>query len=214
MVEADFGFIDRRGPPAHHAALVAIDPVPHQLAHEAANLLEAFGAIELGHPDRIFVAAEFGDEATGGWGGEIRFARDRAESCVCFHQFDEPFEISGRQVEVEVEFADVLVVKGVELGVPLVERVDHATAELSLAAVFASDHLNVGMFRRILGKDGRGFIRGAVVDDENQGWRAGLGDEAIEGSPAILGLVPAGADDGVAAVDFAKEGSLEGRGGR
>jgi hypothetical protein len=41
---------------------VAVDGVPHDLAHEAADLLETGHAVELGHADAHLVAAIFADE--------------------------------------------------------------------------------------------------------------------------------------------------------
>src|SRR4051812_16266505 len=56
MHEADRFEIDALGDPAEHARAVAVDAVPHHLAHEAADLLEAGDPIEFGHADRHLVA--------------------------------------------------------------------------------------------------------------------------------------------------------------
>src|SRR5271165_4578608 len=56
--EADGLEIDALGDPAEHAGPVAVDAVPHHLAHEAADLLEAGDPVELGHADRHLVPAD------------------------------------------------------------------------------------------------------------------------------------------------------------
>ena len=48
---------------------------------------------------------------------------------------DRTFEVAGRQVEVEIELADVVELTGIDRVVPLVERVDHPAAQLAEAAV-------------------------------------------------------------------------------
>ena len=47
--------------PAEHAAAVAVDAVPHQLADEPADLLEAARAVKLHHADGVLVAALLAD---------------------------------------------------------------------------------------------------------------------------------------------------------
>src|SRR5579862_6548798 len=42
--------------PTEHAAAMTVDSIPHDLAHEPTDFLEAFDAIELSHADRHFVA--------------------------------------------------------------------------------------------------------------------------------------------------------------
>ena len=59
MDEAEGLVIDTLGNPAEHAGPVAVDAVPHHLAHEATDVLETGDAIELGHPDRHFVPTDF-----------------------------------------------------------------------------------------------------------------------------------------------------------
>src|SRR6185312_14442490 len=49
MNEADRFEIDALGDPAEHPSPVAVDAVPHDLARESANLIEAGDPIELGH---------------------------------------------------------------------------------------------------------------------------------------------------------------------
>src|SRR3954465_14779929 len=60
--EPDRRIVPAHRDPAEHAAAMAVDAVPHQLAHESANLLEATRAIKLDHADRHFIAALFADE--------------------------------------------------------------------------------------------------------------------------------------------------------
>lgn len=61
MLEAQLGRVQAADDPAFFPGLVTVDPVPHDLADEAADILEAGGAIELRHADRHFVAAALRD---------------------------------------------------------------------------------------------------------------------------------------------------------
>src|SRR5207249_1900216 len=57
MFEIDLRIVPADRDPSVHPAAVAVDAVPHQLAHEPTDLPKAFGAIELHHADRRLIAA-------------------------------------------------------------------------------------------------------------------------------------------------------------
>jgi len=56
--EAEGLEIDALGDPAEHASAVAIDAIPHDLADEAADLLEAGNPVKLGHAYRHLVPTD------------------------------------------------------------------------------------------------------------------------------------------------------------
>src|SRR5262245_55845235 len=87
------------GDPAEHAAAVAVDAIPHSLAHETADRLEALAAIQLGHPRGHLVADRLGDEPAVAI-GMVRLAAAGAEARLLLHALDQRREVRGRQFEV------------------------------------------------------------------------------------------------------------------
>src|SRR5271165_2992546 len=87
--EADGLEIDALGDPAKHAGPVAVDAVPHHLAHEAANLLEAGDAIELGHPHRHLVSTDFRHERAALRVKEPRLAGGSPNARIALHPLHE-----------------------------------------------------------------------------------------------------------------------------
>src|SRR5579862_4343841 len=57
MLEFQFLIRPRYRNPAEHPASMAINSIPHQLAHEPADLLKTFRTVEFHHADGIFIAA-------------------------------------------------------------------------------------------------------------------------------------------------------------
>ena len=139
--------------PAQHAAAVAVDAVPHHLPHEAADLPEAGHPVELGHAHRHLVAAHLRDQRAVCGVHEVRLSRGGAEPGLGLHPLHEPLEVARRQVEVQVELAEVVEsaeVHGLETGV---ERLHHARPHAPPAAVVAADDLEVRQTRGVLGED-------------------------------------------------------------
>src|SRR5215470_13476974 len=56
--------INALGDPAEHSTTMTVDAVPHDLAHEAADLFETGNAVELGHADRHLVPADLWHQLT------------------------------------------------------------------------------------------------------------------------------------------------------
>jgi hypothetical protein len=108
MLEAEVGIVPAHRDPAELAGLVAVDRVPHDLADEAADLLEALPAVELRHPGRHLVAPPLGDEHAGP--PHVGLAGTGPDPGVRLHPRDQPRKIAGRQVEVEVELAEIGIV--------------------------------------------------------------------------------------------------------
>ena len=104
-----------------------VDAVPHDLAHEAAELLEAIAAIELGRADRGFVAVALADELA--VGVDVGLAAAGGDARVGLHALHQVLEVARRQDQVEVELAEVVVVVGVDGLVAGVERLDDAGAD-------------------------------------------------------------------------------------
>src|SRR6056297_4243188 len=103
MLEGKLGIPPADGLPAQHPGLVAVDPVPHHLAHETADLVEASDTHEFRRPDRHLVRDVLAYLVTTG-GGVISLARTGPDTRVGLHPVHQAGEISLRQIEVEVEF--------------------------------------------------------------------------------------------------------------
>src|SRR5258705_9664489 len=112
--EAEIGIVHALRDPAQHARAVAVDPVPHDLPYEAADLAEASDPVELGHPHRHLVAADFGDALAGARMDEPGFSRAGPETRLPLHPPHQELEVAGWQIEVHVELAEVVVVVEVE----------------------------------------------------------------------------------------------------
>ena len=137
MNEANGLEVDALGDPAEHARAVAVDAVPHHLAHEAADFLEARDPIELGHADRHLVAADLGHQRAVLRMHEPRLARRRADARIALHPLHQDFEVADRQVEIHVELAEVVEVLEVDLVQARIEGFDDAGADLAAATVGA-----------------------------------------------------------------------------
>src|SRR5439155_18647665 len=135
--EAHVGIVPASRDPPGHSAPVPVDPVPHQIAHESADLAEAARAVELDHADGVFIAALFTDQLP--ILTKVGLAAARAEARVRFHFLDAALEIVMGDVKVQIELADVIEVGGVDGVVTFVESVDDAAAEFAEAAVFSRD---------------------------------------------------------------------------
>jgi hypothetical protein len=181
--------------PAHH---VTVEPVPHHLPNEAADILETGPAIEFRGADRHLVAHPLPD-AVAGAVDVIGLARTGAEPRISLHLLDQPLEISLRQVEIEVELAEIGVPRGVDRLPTGIEGVDHPRAHGPVAAILAPDHADPVVPGRVIGQDLGALVGRSVIDDHPQRRPMRLRDHAVEGAAHELGLVAAGGDDHVGA---------------
>ena len=143
MNEADRFEIDALGDPAEHAGAMTVDAVPHHLAHEAADLLEAGDPVELGHADRHLVAADFRHQCAASRVDEPRLARCRSDPRIAFHPLHQHFEVANRQVEIHVQLADIVEVLKLHTIESCIESLDDAGADLAAAAIVSPDHAQV-----------------------------------------------------------------------
>ena len=199
MLEGEILVVVGERAPAQHAAAVAVDDVPADLGHEAADIAEAVDPVELGHADRHLVAAELADLGAACLVGEVGLAAAGAHLGVPLQLAHQAFEVARRQVEVHVQLADVVEVVHLQVGEPLVEGIDHAAADLAEAAVVPLDHLQVGDLGLVGLQDLGRAVGRAVVDHDPECRRNALPHHAVERAGQILLFVPAGRDQGVAA---------------
>src|SRR3979490_3217732 len=101
MNESQCLVIHALGDPAKHAAPMAIDAIPHDLAYESSYLTETLNPVELSHSHRHFVAANLGDQFTSAGGNEVWLPGCRAEPRIRLHALHQQFEIERRQIKVE-----------------------------------------------------------------------------------------------------------------
>src|SRR5216683_3638850 len=209
--EPELGIVPGHGDPSELAAAMAVDAVPHQLAHEPADLAEAGRAVELGHPDRVLVPRLLRDEIREirqrephfrvglPEPDEVRLARASPYPRVALHPVHQAREVAGREVEIEVNLSDLLECSRIDRVVAAVERIDHASAQLALAAIRAAQHADPGKSCGVLGEDPRRSVFRAVVDDQPERRRRRLARHGVERAPSVLLLVPAGRNQAVAA---------------
>src|SRR4029077_8049367 len=105
-----------------------------------ANLTKALGAVELHHSDRILVATLLADELAVQL--HIWLAATGADARLGLHAAHKLLEIARRQFQVEIELADVFELLGIDRGKSLVERLDHAAAQLAIAAIGSRNDVN------------------------------------------------------------------------
>ncbi len=102
VLERQLRVVPADGDPPQHPAPVAVDPVPHQLADEPADLPEALGPVELDHADRVLVPAHSPRPAPR---RRVKYGLPLAVPIRGFglHAVHQPLEVSPRQVQVQVE---------------------------------------------------------------------------------------------------------------
>src|SRR4030088_1573087 len=98
MNEADGLEIDTLSDPAEHTGPVAVDAVPHDLVHEAADLLEAGDPIELGHADRHLVATDLRHQRAALWMDEPGLAGSGPDPRITLHPLHQQLEVADREV--------------------------------------------------------------------------------------------------------------------
>ena len=95
MHETEVRLVPAAGGPTMHPAAMAIDAVPHHLAHEAADPLETGDAIELDHAKRRVVAMTFVDQLPAFL--DIRLAATARDAAISRHALHQNLEIARRQ---------------------------------------------------------------------------------------------------------------------
>ncbi len=143
MDEAEGLEIDTFGNPPEHAGPVAVDAVPHHLAHDAADLQETADAIELGHPDRHFVPADFGRQRTALRVDEPRLAGGGPDARIALHPLHQQLEVANRQVQIRIQLAEIVEVPQAYRFQASIESRDHAGPHLSAAAICAPHYAKV-----------------------------------------------------------------------
>src|SRR5262252_6598480 len=94
--ETDGLEIDALGDPAEHATPMAVDAVPHDLAHEAADLLEAGDPVELGHAHRHLVPTDLRHQRATLRVDEPRLAGGGPEARIALHPLHQHLEVADR----------------------------------------------------------------------------------------------------------------------
>src|SRR6267378_6106849 len=113
MQDAQLRIVPASRDPAEHPAAVAVDPIPHDLAHEATQLPEALDPVELGHADGGLVTAGLTDEAAIPR-AVVRLSAACSEARLGLHALHQQLEVPGRQVKIEVELAEVVELRQVD----------------------------------------------------------------------------------------------------
>src|SRR6266704_395492 len=114
---------------------MAIDAVPHDLAHEPANLAEAGHTIEFGHAHRHLVSTDLWDEGAAPRMDEPRLAGGGPDARVALHSLHQQLEIASGEIEIHVQLAQVVEVLQTHGFQARVEGLDHAGPDLSAAAI-------------------------------------------------------------------------------
>jgi hypothetical protein len=178
---------------------MAVDPVPHHLRHEPPDLAEAGGAIELRHSHGHLVAAHLGHQGAALGADEVRLAGGRPDPRVRLHALDEQLEIPRREVQVQVQLAQVLESVEVDSLEARAERLDHPRADIAASTVGSAQDPEVGQLRGVLLQDRRRRVGGSVVDHDQQGGGHGLRRNGVQGPAHELRLITAGRDQHVPA---------------
>ena len=131
--EAEGLEIDALGDPAEHSGAVAVDAIPHDLAHEAADLLEAGNPVELGHAYRHLVPTDFWHQRAALWMNEPGFARGGPNASITLHPLDEQLEVPDRQIKVHVQLAHIIEILEAHRFQAGVECLDHPWPNLPAA---------------------------------------------------------------------------------
>src|SRR5688572_28507047 len=132
--DAEIRIVPAPRDPAEHAAAMAVDPVPHDLANEAADLQKARDPVDLGRSDRSLVPADLASEGAIAR-PVVRLAAARAQARIRLHSAHERLEIARWQLEVQVQLAEVVELGRVNRLVARVEGFHDAGPHTSSAAI-------------------------------------------------------------------------------
>jgi hypothetical protein len=173
---------------------VTVDPVPHQLGNQPSDVAVRRHPPELRHADAVLVAVDLVLEPATPVDVE-RLAAHAAQPRVLVHEGEHPGEVAGRQVEVQVELDDEVVVVEVDVRQPGSEGADDARAEHPAPGPRVVDHPRPGHVVKQLLQQLGGAVRRAVVDHDPRRGGLGLAQDAGDAAGQELLLVAARADD-------------------
>src|SRR5882672_5254849 len=108
MNEANGLEIDALGDPAEHAGPVAVDAVPHDLAYEAADLLEAGDPIKFGHAHRHLVSADLRYQRAALRVDEPWLTGGGPNARIALHPLHQQLEVANWQVQIHIQLAQVI----------------------------------------------------------------------------------------------------------
>src|SRR5205085_12437038 len=143
------------------------EPVPHDFPDEPTDLQEALRPIELGGSDGDLVTAALADEVAEA-PAVVWLSTAASQSRIALHALHEDLEVAGRQLEIEVELAEIVELPGVDGLVAGVEGFDHARAHASPPSILASDDAAEIETRCVLCQDGGRRVARPVVYDHPQ----------------------------------------------
>src|SRR6267378_3812730 len=200
MDEPQLGLVPAACDPALHAAAMTIDPVPHHLPDETADLLEAGNPIELRHAEGGLVTVALSDQRP--LLLEVSLPAARTESGVGHHPLHQDFEIPRRKAQVEIQLAKVVVVVRVDRVVPGVERLYDARADGAAPAIASGHDLDPFVLPRVRGQYLWRLVRGAIVDNDPFRGTNRLRQHGLQRLPHELCFVAARGDQHIAAGIF------------
>src|SRR5262245_33735768 len=87
---------------------MTVDAVPHDLAYEAADLLETGDTIEFGHTHRHLVTTDLLDQIAALRVDEPRLAGSGADTRIGLHALHQHLKVASWQVQIHVQFAEVV----------------------------------------------------------------------------------------------------------
>ena len=196
MHEAQFGIVPASRDPAEHPAPVAVEPVPHDFPDEPADLQEAIHPVELGGTDGNLVTAALAHKVAVA-PAVVRLSAASSHARLGLHALHERFEVTRRQLEIEVQLAEVVELPGVDGVEAGVEGFDHTRAHASPTSILASDGANEIETCCILCQDDRRRIGRPVVDNHPQSGANALPDDRVQGSARECRFVAARRDKDV-----------------
>src|SRR5208282_3635034 len=141
--EAERIEIDALGDPPEHAGPVAVNAVPHDLAHEAADLLKAGYPIKLGHAHRHLVPTDFRHQRAALRVDEPRLAGGGPDARIALHPLHQRLEVADWQVQIHVQLAQIVEVLQAHRLQSGVEGLDDARPHLPAAAISAPHYAQV-----------------------------------------------------------------------
>src|SRR4051794_16479501 len=181
--------VDAFGDPTEHARSVAVDAVPHDFRNKTTDLFEAFHAIELGHPDRHLVAADFRDQGGSARMREPRLAGCGADARVALHSRHEQLEVAGWEFQIRIQLANVIELVKTHRLQPGVEGRHDARSYLARAGVHPTHDPKIRQPPPVFFEDGCSAIGRSVIDDDPGRWLQRLSSYTVERTANILGLV-------------------------
>ena len=164
MDKAQLGIVPATGYPSMHSAQMTINAVPHDLPHETADFLEAIDAIELRHPKRRVVAMALMNQPIILM--DIRFSAAGGDPGIRIHPLDQYLKVARRQVKIQIELADEIVLAAIDGLISGIKSVHYARTHGTMTAIDSRYNRYPLMQRRVFGQYRRSFVRGTIVYDD------------------------------------------------